>query len=77
MKHEVILRKIDEYLRMNGPKNTCEILDHINATAKYGMCYHSAANLLPKSGMFRKLPYKEMASNGSQSYMVSVWEARD
>jgi len=77
-RHVKTLRKIINYLDEVGPRNTRQILDHINTTTRYGSTRSEIGNLLAKYEYFKMLPEQDTVESAlSGSYNVCVWGLND
>jgi|SaaInlV_100m_DNA_2_1039680.scaffolds.fasta_scaffold49670_2 hypothetical protein len=73
-RHQRTLQNIINFLHESGPKNTRQILDHINTTTRHGSNSSEVSNLLAKYHYFRKMRDKEnVTSVLSGSYNICVW----
>jgi hypothetical protein len=73
-RHQRTLQNIINLLHESGPKNTRQILDHINTTTRYGSNSSEISNLLAKYHYFRKMKETDsVLSILSGSYNICVW----
>jgi len=72
-RHIKTLTKIINYLHDVGPRNTRQILEHINTTTRYGSTPSEVGNLLAKYDYFIKTEEESVYSALSGSYNVCVW----
>tara|TARA_Y100000389_G_C17422922_1_gene497801 strand:- start:971 stop:1228 length:258 start_codon:yes stop_codon:yes gene_type:complete len=72
-RHIKTLTKIINYLDEKGPRNTRQILEHINTTTRYGSTPSEVGNLLAKYHYFVKIDSDTVHSALSGSYNVCVW----
>lgn len=77
-RHIKTLTKIINYLHEVGPKNTRQILEHINTTTRYGSTPSEVGNLLAKhKTYFRKVEEESVYSALSGCYNICVWGLKD
>ena len=55
-----------------GPRNTVQILDHLNARFRWGATMNQLGNIMAKDGRFRKLGTERGGFRGMR-YDVCVW----
>ena len=77
-RHQRTLQKIINYLHDVGPKNTRQILDHINTTTRYGSNPSEVSNLLAKHNYFTKMKEVDSVQSAlSGSYNICIWGLND
>ncbi len=72
-RHVRILQKIVNLLHDSGPKNTRQILEHINETSRHGTHPAELGNLLSKYKYFKKGPMARVYGVLSGGYEICTW----
>ena len=76
MKTVRIRRKINEYLG-NGPRNTAEIMEHINSTMRHGTTSQQLGNVLSKDKQIIKIGFVKRSGILSGGYYICEWASED
>jgi len=76
MKTVRIRRKINEYLG-NGPRNTAEIMEHINSTMRHGTTSQQLGNVLSKDKHIIKIGFVKKSGILSGGYDICEWATPD
>lgn len=75
MKTERIRDKINKFLG-DRPRNTAEILEHINSTMRHGTTSQQLGNVLSKDKDIVKIGYKKASGTLSGGYDICEWATR-
>ena len=76
MKTVRIREKIKKYLE-DRPRNTAEILEHINSTMRHGTTSQQLGNVLSKDKDIVKVGYIKRSGILSGGYDICEWATRD
>ena len=76
MKTVRIREKIKKYLE-ERPRNTAEILEHINSTMRHGTTSQQLGNVLSKDKDIVKVGYIKRSGILSGGYDICEWATRD
>ena len=76
MKTVRIREKIKKFLG-DRPRNTAEILEHINSTMRHGTTSQQLGNVLSKDKDIRKIATTKRGGALSGRYEICVWTLRD
>ena len=73
-RHTRLIQKVVNFLHAEGPKNTREILEHVNTTTRHGTMVTELTNVLAKyPKYFRRGPMTRVGSALSGSYEILTW----
>mgnify|MGYP001253433235 FL=1 len=73
-RHQKLIQRVVKYLHAEGPKNTREILEHVNTTTRHGTVTSELTNVLSKyPKYFRRGPTARVGSALSGSYEILTW----
>ena len=73
-RHSRLIQRIVNYLHEAGPKNTREIIEHVNTTMRHGTNMSELTNVLSKyPKYFKRGPMTRVGSALSGSYEILTW----
>lgn len=73
-RHQKLIQRVVNYLYAEGPKNTREILEHVNTTTRHGTVVSELTNVLSKyPKYFKRGPMTRVGSALSGSYEILTW----
>ena len=73
-RHQKLIQRVVNFLYAEGPKNTREILEHVNTTTRHGTVVSELGNVLAKyPKYFKKGPMTKVGSALSGAYDICTW----
>ena len=76
MKHNRLIKMIEDKLSEGLVLNTVEIKEHININTRNGIDSNALGNILAKNKQFKKMGKERIKGVGSGSYLVTLWRLK-
>jgi hypothetical protein len=74
IRHVKLIKRVANFLAECGPKNTRQILDHVNTTTRHGTTPSELSNVLAKTRFFHNTGEERVSAVLSGDYKVIIWD---